>query len=316
MHGIINSGHSRHAPYIWRCVGDDHEPKSFYVFGPKAIAFIGHTRDTLHDRAVEVELRRKLPHEKVARLRHADGGELAILTQKLARLKVDNLDTYAQIRPSMPESLPDRQADNWEPLLAIAMLAGVEWLKKATEAAVALTNSKEQSAPLSVGVELLQDISSILENKDIDRIKTADLVQALCDEPEAPWSTYNRGLPIRQRQVIKLLTDFGIGSNTTRKRKCKDIKPFRGFKKEQFVDAFKRYCTISLKDAEEDVTTLQAHNDGSSCVTDTKIVTVTSIPLVTRNPSNDAGCNDVTKHLDSATTPLQDTVLKTFTLRI
>lgn len=86
LHGVINSGYSKTAPYHWRCVGDNHEPKAFNVFSPKAIAFIGHTRDTLHDRAVEVELRRKLQHEKVARLRQADGGELNILARKLVRL--------------------------------------------------------------------------------------------------------------------------------------------------------------------------------------------------------------------------------------
>lgn len=314
MHGIINSGHSRHAPYIWRCVGDDHEPKSFYVFGPKAIAFIGHTRDTLHDRAVEVELRRKLPHEKVSRLRQADGGELDVLAQKLARLKADNLDTYAEKRPLMPESLPDRQADNWEPLLAIAMLAGDEWFKKATEAAVALTRSKEQSVPLSVGVELLKDIFLIIEKNGIKSIKTADLLQALCNEAEAPWSTYNRGLPIRQRQLVKLLADFGIRSNTT--RHSQGIKPFRGFKKEQFKDAFQRYCPTSLDGVAENVTTLQTSDDGSSDVTDTEDVTVTSIPSVTSKPSADAGCNDVTEHSDGAATPIQDTFPKPSILRI
>ncbi|MEP6605786.1 MAG: DUF3631 domain-containing protein, partial [Nitrosospira sp.] len=192
MHGIINSGYSKDAPYFWRCVGDDHEPKGFYVFSPKAIAFIGHTRDTLHDRAVEVELRRKMSHEKVARLRHSDGGELDILARKLARLAVDSLESFATMRPSMPESLPDRQADNWEPLLAVAMLAGNEWIERATAAALALTCSKAQSAPVSVGVELLTDIQHIFETKRISKIRTADLVQALCDDPEGPWATYNR----------------------------------------------------------------------------------------------------------------------------
>jgi len=126
LHGVINSGYSKTAPYHWRCVGDNHEPKPFNVFSPKAIAFIGHTRDTLHDRAVEVELRRKLQQETVARLRHGDGEELNILARKLARLAADSMGDYSAQRPQLPESLTDRQADNWEPLLQVAMLAGHE----------------------------------------------------------------------------------------------------------------------------------------------------------------------------------------------
>jgi hypothetical protein len=292
LHGIINSGHSKDAPYFWRCVGDDHEPKGFYVFSPKAIAFIGHTRDTLHDRAVEVELRRKMPSEKVARLRHADGGELDTLARKLARLTEDNLAAFAAMRPAMPESLPDRQADNWEPLLAIAMLAGDEWVQRATAAALALTGSKAQSAPVSMGVELLTDIQHIFESKRTDKIRTAELVQALCDDPEAAWATYNRGKQISPRQVAKRLAEYGIKADPIRE----GYEVFRGYRKEQFEDAFTRYRATPPKNPEKNVTTLQPSNGVGCDVTHTGSVTVTQTPFVTRKPNTGAGCNTVTDY--------------------
>ncbi len=295
LHGVINSGYSKTAPYHWRCVGDNHEPKAFNVFSPKAIAFIGHTRDTLHDRAVEVELRRKLPHEKVARLRKADGGELNILARKLARLADDRMGDYSAMRPDMPESLPDRQADNWEPLLQVAMLAGDDWILRTKSAALALTRSKEESAPVSVGVELLADIQQIFQTKAITRIRSTDLIKALCDDEEAGWATFNRGKPITPRQVSKRLAEYRIST-----------KPLRvgydgvqkGFDVEQFAEAFACYLTPP----DLSVNRLQPNNGAASDVTDEKDVTVTQFVTVTPKPNNNTACNRATEK----TTPPSD----------
>jgi putative DNA primase/helicase len=302
MHGILNCGHSRHAPYIWRCAGDDHELQRFNVFGPKAIALIGHTRDTLHDRAVEVELVRKLPHEKVSRLRNGDGSELEELARKLARLAMDHTNDFAEMKPNVPESLPDRQADNWEPLLAIAMLAGDDWLRKATEAAVALTKSKEQSAPMSVGVELLRDCYEIIKTRGWRRFWDEELLEELRDHPEADWGIYNRGKPITRKQLRDLLAKFGI----TKKSVRGGNKVCRGFKIEEFEEAFSRYCASIPEDAAENVTTLQPATGAASHVTDGEIVTVTQVPSVTSKPNTDADCNNVTEISEGKTKPVQN----------
>lgn len=265
LHGVINSGYSRTAPYHWRCVGDNHEPKAFNVFSPKAIAFIGHTRDTLHDRAVEVELRRKLPHEKVARLRHGDGEELNILARKLARLAADRMGDYNAQRPQLPESLPDRQADNWEPLVRVAMLAGDEWTQQAVKAALALTSSKAESAPVSVGAELLADIQQIFQIKNITRIRSTDLIRALCDDEEASWATYNREKEITPRQVSKRLAEFGIKPKTIRMGSYDTPK---GFELEQFSDAFVRYLSNPLNLPQHPQQTPEANKHAALAVAD------------------------------------------------
>ncbi len=287
LHGVINSGYSKTAPYLWRCVGDDHEPTAFYVFGPKVIALIGYSRDTLHDRAIEIELRRKFSHEKIERLRYSDGAELLILRRKLARLAADRIDNYTENCPVMPDSLPDRQADNWEPLLKVAMLAGDKWIRLATEAALALTATKAANSQASVGVELLADIQHIFQAKGTPRIRSVDLIKFLCEEEDGAWATYNRGKSITPKQVSKRLAEFGIKAKSVRLdrygvQKCFDVA--------WFADAFARYLPAS----DLTVTQLQPNNDIASDVTDVGAVTVTLDATVTPEPCNDGDRNRVT----------------------
>lgn len=139
----------------------------------------------------------------------------------------------------MPESLNDRDQDNWEPLLAIAGCAGDAWLTRATNAALKLSNSGEKS--VSTGNQLLADIQYIFEAKSIHRIRTVDLIAALVKDDEKTWATYNRGNPISPRQLAKQLSAYGISSKTVR------FSPHdtpKGFELSQFKDAFARYLTL------------------------------------------------------------------------
>jgi putative DNA primase/helicase len=131
LRGILNSGHTRELAFVIRTVGDDHEPRKFSTWGAKAIALIGGLKDTLADRSIEVALKRKLPGEHVERLRHADPEVLHTLARRCARWAADHAEKIRAARPSMPDGLHDRAQDNWEPLIAIADLAGGDWPKLA-----------------------------------------------------------------------------------------------------------------------------------------------------------------------------------------
>lgn len=170
----------------------------------KALAGIGHVADTLMDRAIIFELRRKLPHEEVERIRYAEPGLFDVLRSKLARFAEDYSDQVRQARPPLPHSLNDRAQDNWEPLLAIALAAGGEWLQLGTTAALKLAGS--ESVAQTVGTELLADIREIFGD-DRDRITTAELIRLLCSDEEKPWATYNRGNSISPRQVARRLKE-------------------------------------------------------------------------------------------------------------
>jgi putative DNA primase/helicase len=237
LRGLLNSGHTRDSAYVIRTVGDDFTPTKFSTWGAKAISGIGHDHiaDTLRDRAVILELRRKLSHEKVERIRQAEPDLFDDLRAKLARFADDYSETVRQSRPPLPTSLNDRAQDNWEPLLAIAMAAGNEWLQIGTMAALKLSGGESSSQ--TIDTELLSDIQEIFEERQIDRISIADLIRALCADDEKPWSTYNRGLPIKPRQLSKKLKGYDIQSKTIRNGN----ETSKGYEKSQLEDAFFRY---------------------------------------------------------------------------
>lgn len=237
LRGIINSGHTRDSAYVIRTVGDDHTPKKFSTWGAKAIAGIGSLADTIADRSVNLELRRKMPDESVERLRYAEPQTFENLAAKLARFSEDNREAVRRARPNIPAQLNDRAQDNWEPLLAIADVAGGQWPELARKAALKV--SGEAEAPMTNGAELLSDIRAAFERIGRDRIGTADLINQLCADDEAPWAGFNRGQPMRPRQLAKKLEAYGIKSKTIRI----GVTTMKGFEEEQFQDAFHRYLS-------------------------------------------------------------------------
>lgn len=293
LRGIINSGHTRDSAYVVRIVGDGDsmKPQKFSVWGAKALAGIGHLADTIMDRAVALELRRKLPHETVDRLRHAGLEHFAELSEKLARFAEDYKDAIRQSRPDIPASLNDRAQDNWEPLLAIADVAGGEWPKLARQAALKL--SGVDSPTMTVGTELLSDIQEIFDTKEQDRISTADLITALCSDDEKTWATYNRGKQISPRQVARKLGEYGISSQTIRIGHI----TAKGFLREWFDEAFSRYLAPPPFAS---VTTSQPSPDAALRVTDSFPRYGNKLGKVTPNPALHKACDGVTDRTPKA----------------
>lgn len=235
LRGIINCGHTRDSAYIVRVIGDDHTPRRFNVWGTKALAGIGKLPETIMDRSITLELRRKKFEETAERLRHVDPEIFRILAKKLSRFSQDYSDKVRHAKPTLPDTLNDRAQDNWEPLFAIAEIAGDEWLQLARTAALKISLNSDQSE--SIGVQLLFDIQEIYEPQCIDRFTTSELITALCKDDEKPWATYNRGRPITPRQIANRLKEFGIISNTIRIGTI----TAKGYQYWQFADAFSRY---------------------------------------------------------------------------
>lgn len=305
LRGLINSGHTRDSAYVVRLVGNDHTPKRFNLWGAKAISGIGRLADTLMDRAIVFELRRKLPSESVERLRHAEPELWITLQRKLARFSSDSSSDVRSARPDLPCELHDRAQDNWEPLLQIASVAGGKWPDLARTAALKLSGQDEQ--PKTVGVELLADIHSIFESKNVDRISTTDLIAALCEDEEKPWATYNKGFPIKPTQVAHRLREYGICSNTIRI----GIVTKKGYIKEWFSDAFARYVFNETGRASSSVTPSQANANAGFAVTSPLPVTscaVTRNTGVTAEPSTHAVCDGVTANEGNAASVGEDEV--------
>lgn len=290
LRGVINSGHTRDAAYIIRLVGNQHEPRRFDTWSAKAISGIGHLADTLMDRAIVFELRRKRPTESIERLRYAPAGLWEAISRKLARFARDFSSLVKKARPTLPPELNDRAQDNWEPLLQIADVAGGAWPARAYRAALKL--SKVEKHPESIGVELLADIDAAFEACKTDKLFTADLIIALCTDDERPWATFNKGSPITPSQMAKLLRPYGISSKTI--RICE--KTSKGYYRTQFEDAFTRYVRTPA-DQPSGVTLSHARADGTFAVTGALLVpavAVTPTIDVTDEANLHAGCDGVT----------------------
>lgn len=236
LRGIINAGHSRGSAFVIRVVGKEHIPQKFSVWGAKAIAGIGSLSDTLMDRAINLRMRRKRNDEKVVRLKSIDDDIFQKLTSMLARFSNDYSQLIRKARPRLPNELNDREQDNWEPLFAIADVAGNDWAERARKAALNISKSN-QNATTSIGIELLSAIHDVFQNKMIARISTAELIKTLCSDEEQAWSTFNRGQPISPRQLATLLKEYGIQSKGIRI----GYGTPKGYEKEQFTEAFARY---------------------------------------------------------------------------
>jgi hypothetical protein len=138
----------------------------------------------------------------------------------------------------MPAEISDRDADCWEPLLAIADAAGGEWPELAREAAVYLVRRGRELA-ITSGVELLQHILEAFGEED--RIWTDPLLKTLINRDETPWGEEGKKPALSSRGLANLLKPYGIKSRTVR------IGEFtnKGYLAADFVDAWNRYLDPS-----------------------------------------------------------------------
>lgn len=290
--GILNAGFTRDSAVVIRCVGDDHIPTPFNVWGAKALCGIGKIADTLADRSVPLRLRRRTPGENVESLRHSDPALWEQLRSRLSRFALDSAEAISKARPTPILGLNDRANDAWEPLLAIADLAGEHWPKSARNAAITL-HGLEGEAP-SVGAELLADVKAVFDDKSASKVFSADLLNALIADEEAPWATWNRGKPMSPRQLSAKLADFGIKSKDV--RQGFDVK--KGYHLEQFADAFGRYLSatgpsLSADTPSPSATPLQPSNHAASSVAESATETIEKEPSATRKATDGAGCSGV-----------------------
>lgn len=238
--GVLNAGHA-HDGAVVRCTGDEHEPTIFKVFAPVAIAGIGTLRDTLLDRSIVVQMRRAGAGDHLASLRARDLAALEPLRRRCARWVSDNIEALRTV-PNVPAALNDRAADNWEPLLAIADVIGMDWPERARVAAVALSASAAADTDSeSIGIQLLGDVRDALRGRD--RVSMRQLVDALVGVEDRPWATINKGKPLDTNGLGRRLRPFGVRVRTMRLEGAGVVK---GYTATDFADAFVRYLAPSV----------------------------------------------------------------------
>jgi len=213
---ILNSGHTRELAFVIRVDPNTLEIGCFRTFCCKALASIGDLPRTVQDRSIIVRLDRRPRGIHLDRLTPEARQSLQVIGRKFARWAADKADTIdpSTLPDLVPDSLHDRAADNWRPLLALAAMAGPTWLEYARQAAVALSGGDDDD---QVELQLLAAIRDILPNVE----KVGDLIPstALLDQLHQvdDWGKFGRsGRPITPHFLANKLRRFGITPVKTR----------------------------------------------------------------------------------------------------
>jgi len=231
----LNAGHRRGA-VAGRCVvrGKLVETEEIPAFCAVALAGLGGLPDTILSRCVVVRMRRRAPGERVEPFRRRiDGPEGFALRERLAAWAAHSVTPAIDCYPVIPPSINDRDADVWEPLLAVADAAGGDWPYRARIAAVALVADSKRETP-SLGVKLLADLKEVFG--DADHMGTEALLSNLHKLDESPWGDL-KGKPLDARGLAQRLSPYDI--KPTNIRHLGDV--VKGYRREDLYDAWQRY---------------------------------------------------------------------------
>ena len=236
IRALLNSGHRRGA-VAGRCLvrGKIVETEEISSYAAVALAGLGWLPDTILSRSVIIRMRRRAPDERIEAFRrrvHAPQGEA--LCRRLAGWAATILDEATEARPDMPADVEDRNADMWEPLLAVADIAGGSWPGRARAAAVALVAVAREVEP-SLNIRLLADVRTVFG--DEEQLPTKKILAELCLIEDAPWNDL-KGKPITTNQLARRLRQYGVKPKTLR---LADDHFAKGYARADLHDVWRRY---------------------------------------------------------------------------
>jgi hypothetical protein len=140
--------------------------------------------------------------------------------------------------PQLPEQIVDRNADVWEPLIAVADAIGGDWPRRAREAAVALVAEARDAEP-SLGIKLLGDLKTVFG--DSTEISSKSILRGLLELDESPWGDL-KGKPLDERGLASRLRQYGLKSKTIR---LADGTTPKGYSRSDLLDVWQRYLPSS-----------------------------------------------------------------------
>jgi Protein of unknown function (DUF3631) len=241
IRGLLNAGHRRGA-VAGRCVvvGNKVQTEEIPAYCAVALAGIGNLPDTIASRAVIIEMRRRAPDEVVEpfrrRLHFPEGESLRTI---LARWCAEIVGGMENLEPEMPLGVNDRDADCWEPLVAIADAAGSDWPERARASAVNLVTAASDRT-MTTGVQLLSDLHDLFG--EADRIGTEVILQRLHNLPESPWADIY-GKPLNDRGLATRLRKYGVKPKVIRIGEG----THRGYLAEDLREQWRRYLSVPEK---------------------------------------------------------------------
>jgi len=252
LRGILNAGYTRRTAYVVRVgqgtaageqpaedapgeAGTTSRLARFSCWCPKVMAAIGRLPDTLSDRCIVIRMQRRTRLESCERLRNLD---VTTIRRQCLRFVLDHQEEIQAATPAIPEQLNDRAGDVWEPLLALADIAGAHWPAQAREAAMRLGEVAQEQNPIG---SLLLDIFCVLIVTKQDRILSRALVEGLAGYADRPWGELLRGRPVTELWIAQQLRPYGIRPRLFRL----EGQRARGYFREDMMDAFQRYIPKS-----------------------------------------------------------------------
>jgi hypothetical protein len=236
LRALVNAGH-RPGATVPRVETPSMKVREFSAYCPVALAGIGRLPDTIRSRSIIVPMRRRAPDERVRPFRERiTRPEDEALHRRIAAWVQRHGDEIPEA-PELPAGVCDRQADQWEPLVAIADAAGGDWPHLVRSACVELALSGRGTDDASLGVRLLTEIRDVFDDRD--RLDTATIVAGLCDIDDAPWAEWLDGKSEKARGawLAKRLKPYGISPGVHRF----GDESRRGYLATDLADAWRRW---------------------------------------------------------------------------
>jgi hypothetical protein len=194
------------------------------------------------------------------------------LARKIRRWTMDHAVALGDADPTIPESIFNRAADNWRPLLAVADAIGGEWPEKARTIATGAV-SEADAGDTDVKLAVLADIKAIFDegifvkertqgDKTVRSIHSDTLVKALVEIEGTRWAEYNHGKSLTQTGLSHLLSDYGPKPYQMRIGGVSK----KGYDVADFDDAFASYLVSSLPSTPvQSETPKQSSGDSDLC---------------------------------------------------
>jgi hypothetical protein len=186
----------------------------------------------------------------------------------------------------------------WEPLIAIADVAGGHWPATARAAASHFVGQAVGTG-ISVGTRLLADIRSLFARHGTDRMATTDIIGRLLDDEEASWADLD-GRPLDARRLAREMSRYTVRPTTVRIG-GQITKGYQAGGTNGLADAWTRYLPPPVTDDAPTeappgaVTAVTAVTSQVRGVTAKSDVTATSVtPPVEPPPPDPAEPGDVT----------------------
>lgn len=249
LRGFINSGYRRGA-MAQRCAmhGKRVVIETFPSFAAVCIAGLDDLPDTIMTRSVVIRMQRRAPGEQVESFRRRLIEPVGHELRERISTWTSTLD-LSQSFPDLPVGVEDRNADCWEPLVAIADAAGGDWSKRARQAATHFVEVGKDNSQ-SLNIRLLHDLKLVFDQVKEDHIPTTVVLEKLHALDEAPWADLRGGQPLDARGLSRRLHKYQVKPTVVRV----GDKTHRGYRREDLHDIWNRYIPVVSTPPEECVT--------------------------------------------------------------